>query len=140
MAYEPRLRAGILTLSAGDFQKLVKESPYRGKLDKSFRAVVMVAPVVASLLKPFDPIYHVGRIAPRPLLFQNAVNDELLPTSAVQALYMAAGEPKKMVWYDSAHNRAERAILEQLVRDTFAWITQYDRSIVAGRKADVPAP
>ncbi len=133
MAYDERLPVGVFTLAAGDFQKMAAESPYRSKLDRKYSWMKIVAPVVASLLRPFDPIYHIGRISPRPLLFQNARNDELIPRSAVEKLYATAGEPKQILWYDSPHDHLERAVIEKVVGDALAWLRDRDGEIVAGR-------
>lgn len=50
-----------------------------------------------------DPVLHVGRIAPRPLLFVNATRDETVPRTATEALYAAAGDPKEIHWFDAGH-------------------------------------
>ncbi|OGV70852.1 MAG: hypothetical protein A2283_13330 [Lentisphaerae bacterium RIFOXYA12_FULL_48_11] len=131
MAYDQRLPAGIFTLAAGDFQKMAAESPYRSKLDEKYSWMKVVAPAVASFLRPFDPIYHIDRIAPRPLLFQNANNDELIARSAVDALYGTAGEPKQILWYDSPHDHLERAVIEKVVGDALAWLQIQDDKIVS---------
>ena len=133
MAYDERFPAGVLTLSAGDLQKMAADSPYRAKLPW-FSWVKVAAPAVASFLKPFDPIYHIGRIAPRPLLFQNANNDDLIPRSAVDALYGVAGKPKQIIWYDSSHDRLERAVVEKLVLDALAWLKERDDEVAARTK------
>jgi fermentation-respiration switch protein FrsA (DUF1100 family) len=51
-----------------------------------------------------DPTRHVGRFAPRPILFVNASRDERVPRAAAEALYAAAGEPKEILWFDAAHD------------------------------------
>jgi fermentation-respiration switch protein FrsA (DUF1100 family) len=53
---------------------------------------------------PFDPAAHIGRFAPRPLLFLNASRDERIPRSAAEALHAAAGDPKEVVWVDAGHS------------------------------------
>jgi dienelactone hydrolase len=50
-----------------------------------------------------DPAHYIGRFAPRPLLFVNASRDEVIPRSASEALFAAAGEPKEIVWFDTNH-------------------------------------
>lgn len=50
-----------------------------------------------------DPVNVIRRFAPRPLLFVNAERDEVIPRSATEALYAAAGEPKQIVWFDTTH-------------------------------------
>jgi len=53
---------------------------------------------------PLDPCHHVGRIAPRPVLFVNASRDETVPRAATDALFAAAQEPKEIQWFDSGHD------------------------------------
>jgi len=50
-----------------------------------------------------DPARHIGRFSPRPLLFVNASQDEVIPRQAAEALHAAAGEPKEVVWFDTTH-------------------------------------
>jgi dienelactone hydrolase len=50
-----------------------------------------------------DPVHHIGRFAPRPLLFVNAAHDETIPREATEALFRAAGEPKRIEWFDCTH-------------------------------------
>jgi fermentation-respiration switch protein FrsA (DUF1100 family) len=52
---------------------------------------------------PLDPSDLVGRIAPRPLLFVNAERDETIPRSHTERLFEAAGEPKRITWFDAGH-------------------------------------
>ncbi|MCG8589848.1 MAG: alpha/beta hydrolase [Proteobacteria bacterium] len=51
-----------------------------------------------------DPCGAVADIAPRPLLFVNGTRDERIPKSAAEALHAAAGEPKRVEWFDCGHN------------------------------------
>jgi len=130
VAYDSRFKAAIFTLSGGDLQKMIADTPARKQLPR-FSWMKVAAPVGASLLRPFDPILHVGKIAPRPLLFQNARNDDLIPRSGVEALYEAAGQPKQILWYDSSHDHQPRATIEKFVRDALNWLQQRDRELVA---------
>jgi hypothetical protein len=50
-----------------------------------------------------DPALHVGRIAPRPLLFVNATRDAVVPRAAAEALHAAAAEPREVQWFDAGH-------------------------------------
>jgi fermentation-respiration switch protein FrsA (DUF1100 family) len=50
-----------------------------------------------------DPAHHVGRFAPRPLLFVNASRDERVPRASAEALHAAAAEPKQVLWFDAGH-------------------------------------
>ena len=128
MAYDQRFKAAVFTVAAGDLQRIVRDSPYIRK-KSIFSWEKAAAPLIAEIFRPFDPLLHVGRIAPRPLLFQNTLHDELLPVSAVQALYAAAGQPKDIRWYESPHDRPVRKAIEDAVRDGLAWLQEQDRAL-----------
>ena len=51
-----------------------------------------------------DPLRHLGRFAPRPLLLIGATRDQTVPRSATEALFAAAGEPKQLLWFDASHD------------------------------------
>ncbi len=50
-----------------------------------------------------DPVHHVARIAPRPVLFVNDTRDETVSRASTEALYEAAAEPKEILWFDAGH-------------------------------------
>jgi dienelactone hydrolase len=53
--------------------------------------------------KSADPVYHVARIAPRPLLFINVTKDQLILKSWAESLHKAAGKGSKVVWLETDH-------------------------------------
>jgi uncharacterized protein len=61
-----------------------------------------------------DPATHVGRIAPRPLLFVNALRDERVPRARAEALHQAAAEPKEVLWFDATHRELPGAALKAI--------------------------
>ncbi|MBI4581131.1 MAG: alpha/beta hydrolase, partial [Planctomycetes bacterium] len=50
----------------------------------------------------YDPIDHVGRIAPRPLLIIHGTADEIVPVEMARRLHAAAGDPKELWLVDGA--------------------------------------
>jgi len=84
-AAEPRLRAAALAIGGGGF----------GPAD-------------------LDPASFVGRIAPRPILFVNALRDERFPRSSSEALFDAAGDPKELQWFDCTHAALPGAALKAI--------------------------
>jgi dienelactone hydrolase len=62
-----------------------------------------------------DPVRWVGRIAPRPFVMINAIGDERLPRSAVDALYRAAREPKEQLWMTGIHVHGDSATIRRIV-------------------------
>jgi uncharacterized protein len=57
----------------------------------------------ASKLAEIDPAEFVGLISPRPLLMLNGKKDPIVPPAWAERMYEAAGEPKRIVWYDTGH-------------------------------------
>ena len=104
-ALDPRVRAAVLGITGGDFDKLgVSDGDERAR-DRLRRAYRVI-----------DPVRHVSRISPRPLLMLNAANDEVIPRAATEALYEAAGEPKRIVWYGCGHANLPEEYLEEMRR------------------------
>lgn len=53
--------------------------------------------------KSSDPVFHVSRIAPRPLLFINVTKDQLIMKPWAESLHKAAGDGAKVVWLETDH-------------------------------------
>ena len=53
--------------------------------------------------KSSDPVFHVARIAPRPLLFINNKKDQLIWKSWAESLHRAAGPGSQVVWLEADH-------------------------------------
>lgn len=54
-------------------------------------------------LRPLDPIEHVARVAPAPLLLQFAEQDYFIAGMDASELLLAASEPKRIERYESDH-------------------------------------
>lgn len=63
-----------------------------------------------------DPATHIGRFAPRPLLFVNATRDERIPRGAAETLHAAAAAPKEVVWFECGHSELPGAALKAMWR------------------------
>jgi fermentation-respiration switch protein FrsA (DUF1100 family) len=69
-------------------------------------------------LRPVEPARTVGGIAPRPLLLINGADDAWIPRASVEALYAAAGEPKRLVWFTTGHMRPRNEELLRMLADS----------------------
>jgi dienelactone hydrolase len=69
-------------------------------LGGSLRPLSVLMP---GLLDSIDPANYIANFAPHPLLMLNGRQDPLIIPAAAQALYDAAKDPKKIVWYDTGH-------------------------------------
>jgi dienelactone hydrolase len=61
-----------------------------------------------------DPARHVARIAPRPVLFVNALDDAVVPRAAAETLHAAASEPKQVAWFEGTHRTLPGAALKAM--------------------------
>jgi cephalosporin-C deacetylase-like acetyl esterase len=59
---------------------------------------------VTSMMAPIEPLNFVEKISPRPLLFINAEDDEVIPKPMAMVLHSKAEEPKEIIWYKSKHH------------------------------------
>lgn len=104
-ALDPRVRAAVLGVTGGDFDKLGVPDGDERVRERLRRAYLVI-----------DPVRHVSGISPRPLLMINAADDEVIPRAATEALYEAAREPKRIVWYDCGHASLPDEYLAEMVR------------------------
>ncbi len=90
VAHEPRVRAMASIVGGGDLL-----APIRGELPPETRAAA----------RRIDPVHHVARIAPRPLLLLNVTRDQLVPRFMADALHRAAGDAPttRKEWVETDH-------------------------------------
>jgi fermentation-respiration switch protein FrsA (DUF1100 family) len=83
------------------------------------RAVAWLADLLASGPR-FAPERWIGRIAPRPVIMINTVDDERIPRATAEALHAAAREPRDIVWLPGLHVQPNRPeVLTALVDAVF---------------------
>jgi dienelactone hydrolase len=104
-AWDTRVRAVALVVGGGDFLKLYSPAPNPAARERAER-----------IAETIDPIHHAARIFPRPLLMINATRDDLVPRACTEALFAAAREPKRIIWYDSTHQGLPREAFDEVVR------------------------
>ncbi len=105
VAYDPRIKAMGCMIGGGNFLGLfTPEDAERCAREGS---------------KSSDPVCHVARIAPRPLLFINVTKDQLIMRPWAESLHKYAGPGAKVVWVETDHyfkgvDRAEvcRSVIE----------------------------
>ncbi len=81
--------------------------------------VSLLAHVIASGPR-FAPERWVARVAPRPVVMLNGLDDERIPRETVEVLWHSAQQPKQMVWLSGPHVQGNRpAVLQALVDTMF---------------------
>ena len=61
-----------------------------------------------------DPMRHVAKIAPRPVLLVHSHGDGTVPRAAAQALFDAAAQPKQQLWFEGTHTQLPAAAHEAI--------------------------
>lgn len=65
-------------------------------------------------MTPLDPIEHVGRLSPAPILFQFGRGDPHVPVDRAAAFFDAATDPKEIRWYATGHELNDLAEHERI--------------------------
>jgi dienelactone hydrolase len=66
-----------------------------------------------------DPITHIGKLSPAPILFQFATDDFHVPRERAEEFFAAAKEPKELRWYEAGHGLNKDATQERM-----AWLAK----------------
>lgn len=125
-AFEPRIRAVVLTYGGGDIAKLLDSK-------QAFKEVgdwiVVLKYVGAYLFAPADPIRYVKEISPRPILFQNGKDDTIVPPASARALFQAAGQPKTATWYPGDHIGTNPSTVKEALNEAIRWLKKQDAAL-----------
>lgn len=99
---------------------LVKEIPSR-----ALRAPVSALATLLASGPRFAPERWVGRVAPRPVVLLNAMEDDRIPRRSVEVLWNATREPREQVWLPGKHMMGSRPdVLRTLVDSVMARATR----------------
>ena len=85
----------------------------------------------------FAPERDIARIAPRPVVMVNGLDDPQMPRRAVEALYDAARDPKEIIWLRTGHLMPTDSALIRILVDTAMARLPALRSIGAGSGGNV---
>jgi dienelactone hydrolase len=121
LAMEPRFCSGVLFAGGGDLPRMFSGRENQGVAQ--FFGSSSRRMLTSLLLSHIEPLNWIHQIAPRPLLFQNALHDEIIPKACTVAYYEKAGQPKEILWYDCGHEQGlTLEIILQMLRDQIIWI------------------
>ena len=122
-AFEPRIKAVVLIYGGGDIDKLLSAPMIA---ENSFGLINVAKPIVNFYLGVSDPCKYIGKISPRPVLFQNGARDRLVDPRAGKALQNACKEPKEITWYDSDHIGFDYDVVLQVLDEALNWLLKQD--------------
>ncbi len=119
-AHEPRIRGALLLYAGGNLRRLLAESTIIYPRTTWWRSAL--AGVSGVILRETDPVRHIGRISPRPVLMINGSRDTVVPPRCAEELFAAAREPKQIIWHDSDHIGLDGIeLVETCIDESIAW-------------------
>ena len=104
-----------------------KATNIKGDVDSRIPTSVQLRSAEAIL--EYKPIEVVGSVAPRALMIIGVENDAVTPTDHAEALYEAAGEPKKLVMQrHTTHYAAYKQYGDEVIPQIVDWFDTHLRS------------
>ena len=99
---EPRLKHVCLTLAGGDLTTIAWESPEAQRVQQAWSQRGVTREELAQALRPVDPLTWADRLHDRRILMLNAKDDQIIPRSCTNKLWLALGQPP-IRWYEGGH-------------------------------------
>jgi len=109
-AADPRITAFVYMAGTSSFSDWFLFAPKREGAEKD---------AFVAKLAPLDPIKHLPRISPRPILLQFGSKDQFVKNDAAKAMADAVTGPKTVKTYDFEHELTYQARLDRL-----AWLRE----------------
>jgi cephalosporin-C deacetylase-like acetyl esterase len=121
VALEPRIKTGVFGVGGADWVKLLRES----QLDAVMKLRNAEPPpdwaAVRRLTDVVDPLHFAPRLGERPMLFVNALSDQVIPKACAQRLQeVAVGKPLVKEWFEGDHLLPQDALVQRL----FTWLQE----------------
>jgi dienelactone hydrolase len=106
-AEEKRLKAFVYIAGTANFPDwfMFSRRDYTKEQEAAFR----------QQFAPLDPVTHIGKFAPTPVLLQFGTGDFYTQEDKVEALWNAAGEPKQRSSFEGGHGLNEDARTERVM-------------------------
>jgi len=119
-AISPDIKKFIFTIGSADFSQFAAKTPIR-KYFPSYARPFLPA-LAAEILSPLDPVNTIGKLSPRPILFQDSSNDDLVPRECTEKMYECAGLPKSRMWYKIGHMKPNKKEIRRAIKDGISWL------------------
>ena len=115
----------IFTIGSADFQQFAAKTPIR-KWFPSYTRPFLPA-LAAEILSPLDPLNTIDKLSPRPILFQDSSNDDLVPRECTEKMYKCASLPKSRIWYKMGHMKPNKKEIRRAIKDGIIWLKESSR-------------
>ncbi len=117
-ASDPRIVNLGLLYAGGDLAGLLA-AHLEGEVPSA--AAVLGAEMAVLRLQRLEPVRYMARVAPRPVLLVNGIDDDLVVRASAEALIRATQPPRDVVWLPTGHlDPDDEAFLQELVDTALA--------------------
>jgi cephalosporin-C deacetylase-like acetyl esterase len=100
-AVDERIKTAVFIVGGADWPLILRQSQEQGARQRRQKSAATASEL--ALLEDIDPKNFAAKIAPRPILLMNGRQDNIIPPAAAKALFDAAKEPKKQIWFEAGH-------------------------------------
>ena len=126
---EQRAKTCILVVAGGNWKLVVRNSQIEPAIAmrKYAKEHNLSVDEMAGKMDFVDPVNFIGLISPRPVLFLNGKEDTIVPPVSTEALYAAAKEPKKIIWYNRVPPDTSGHLVPPLeaLNESIKWFKKY---------------
>lgn len=119
-ALDKRINGAFLIVGGGDWATLVSRSEIDAA--RGVRELLGDITPYREALAFVEPVHFAPHIAPRPLHMLNGRDDRIVPAACGQALFDAAREPKRIVWYDGGAMEGHLPPLTLLFSEVYGFL------------------
>jgi dienelactone hydrolase len=120
-AVDKRMKTSVLMAGEAEIADSLLRSDDPGLIDYRKSLPAGQLEKYSHVTGDIDAIHFVGHAAPIPLLLQFANYEQYFDKASMQHAVAAASEPKKVLYYDTAHDLNDPQALE----DRYAWLVKY---------------
>jgi Dienelactone hydrolase and related enzymes len=116
-----RIRTTVLMAGVGEIGDLLLKNPDPGFVELRKALPPGVLERYVQVVSEVDGIRFVPKAAPVSLLMQFGKFEQYFDRDSATRYAAAASEPKKVLWYDAAHDLND----PQCLRDRYAWLVEH---------------
>mgnify|MGYP000058806505 CR=1 FL=1 len=125
-AVDERVKTVVLVVGGGDMGVIVRKSSLDSivNIRKFIKDNGIDLKDLEKMWSSIEPLRHVQKIFPRPLLMLNGTLDTIIPPESSTRLFEKARGPKRIKWYRGGHNIIGNRSLG-LIEEALSWFDLY---------------
>jgi dienelactone hydrolase len=114
MKLDPRFKCAVIAYGGGNIGGMLSDNLKTGTRVTDW----LLGHILGVLLTEIEPTKYVGSIPPRPVLYINGYQDNLIRPERARLLHAKAPEPKDVIWLESRHMDPGKPEVTKLIVET----------------------